>query len=63
MLKQGRGKVINIASLLSFQGGILVPAYAASKGAVAQLTRVMAICITNGSHQLPERFAFPAPRE
>lgn len=42
MLKQGRGKIINIASLLSFQGGILVPAYAAAKGAVAQLTKALA---------------------
>jgi 2-deoxy-D-gluconate 3-dehydrogenase len=40
MLKQGkRGKIVNIASLLSFQGGILVPAYAAAKGGVAQLTK------------------------
>jgi 2-deoxy-D-gluconate 3-dehydrogenase len=42
MLQQGRGKIINIASLLSFQGGILVPAYAAAKGAVAQLTKALA---------------------
>jgi len=42
MLKQGRGKIINIASLLSFQGGIRVPAYAASKGGVAQLTKALA---------------------
>jgi 2-deoxy-D-gluconate 3-dehydrogenase len=42
MLEQGRGKIINIASLLSFQGGITVPAYAASKGAVAQLTKALA---------------------
>jgi 2-dehydro-3-deoxy-D-gluconate 5-dehydrogenase len=42
MLAQGRGKIINIASILSFQGGILVPAYAAAKGAVAQLTRALA---------------------
>jgi len=42
MLAQGRGKIINIASLLSFQGGILVPAYAAAKGAVAQLTKSLA---------------------
>jgi 2-deoxy-D-gluconate 3-dehydrogenase len=42
MLKQGRGKIINIASLLAFQGGIRVPAYAASKGAVAQLTKALA---------------------
>jgi 2-deoxy-D-gluconate 3-dehydrogenase len=36
------GKIINIASLLSFQGGIRVPAYAASKGAVAQVTKALA---------------------
>ncbi len=42
MLKQGRGKIINIASLLAFQGGIRVPAYAASKGGVAQLTKALA---------------------
>ena len=42
MLARGYGKIINIASLLSFQGGILVPAYAASKGAVAQLTKALA---------------------
>ena len=42
MLEQGSGKIINIASLLSFQGGITVPAYAASKGGVAQLTKALA---------------------
>jgi 2-deoxy-D-gluconate 3-dehydrogenase len=42
MLARGNGKIINIASLLSFQGGILVPAYAAAKGAVAQLTKALA---------------------
>jgi len=42
MLEQGRGKIVNIASLLSFQGGITVPAYAASKGGVAQLTKALA---------------------
>lgn len=43
MLKQGKpGKIVNIASLLSFQGGILVPAYAAAKGGVAQLTKALA---------------------
>jgi len=36
------GKIINIASLLSFQGGVTVPAYAASKGGVAQLTKALA---------------------
>jgi len=42
MLGRGQGKIINIASLLSFQGGIRVPAYAASKGGVAQLTKALA---------------------
>jgi 2-deoxy-D-gluconate 3-dehydrogenase len=43
MLDRGEGgKIINIASLLSFQGGILVPAYAAAKGGVAQLTKALA---------------------
>lgn len=38
MLKRGEGKVIFTASLLTFQGGITVPGYAASKGAIGQLT-------------------------
>ena len=38
MLKRGHGKVIFTASLLTFQGGITVPGYAASKGAIGQLT-------------------------
>jgi 2-deoxy-D-gluconate 3-dehydrogenase len=42
MLERQQGKIINIASLLSFQGGIRVPAYAASKGGVAQLTKALA---------------------
>ena len=42
MLERERGKIINIASLLAFQGGIRVPAYAASKGGVAQLTKALA---------------------
>ena len=42
MLPRGRGKIINIASLMSFQGGILIAAYTASKGAVAQLTKLLA---------------------
>ncbi len=42
MIAQGRGKIINIASVLSFQGGVFVPAYAAAKGAVAQLTKALA---------------------
>jgi 2-deoxy-D-gluconate 3-dehydrogenase len=36
-----RGSIINVASLLTFQGGIRVPAYAASKGGVAQLTKAL----------------------
>jgi 2-deoxy-D-gluconate 3-dehydrogenase len=39
---QGGGKIINVASMLSFQGGILVPGYAASKHAVAGLTKSFA---------------------
>jgi len=43
MIEKGQGgKIINIASLLSFQGGILVPSYTASKSAVMGLTRLMA---------------------
>ena len=42
MLAQGSGKIINIASLLTFQGGILVPSYAAAKGGVGQLTKAFA---------------------
>jgi 2-dehydro-3-deoxy-D-gluconate 5-dehydrogenase len=42
MIEQKYGKIINIASLLSFSGGITVPAYAASKGGVAQLTKALA---------------------
>ncbi len=41
MLKHGRGKIINVASLLSFQGGFTVPAYAAAKHAVAGLTKAL----------------------
>lgn len=42
MLEQGYGKIINIASMLSFFGGYTVPAYSASKGGVAQLTKALA---------------------
>lgn len=42
MLERGSGKIVSIASVLSFQGGISVPAYSASKGAVAQLTKALA---------------------
>lgn len=39
---QGGGKIINVASMLSYQGGILVPSYTAAKSAVAGLTRALA---------------------
>lgn len=42
MLERGAGKIIFTASLLSFQGGITVPGYAASKGGIAQLTKALA---------------------
>jgi 2-deoxy-D-gluconate 3-dehydrogenase len=42
MKERGWGRIVNVASLLSFQGGITVPAYAAAKGAVAQLTKAFA---------------------
>jgi 2-deoxy-D-gluconate 3-dehydrogenase len=42
MLAQGGGKIVNIASVLTFQGGIRVPAYTASKHAVAGLTKALA---------------------
>ena len=42
MIKKGSGKIIFTASLLSFQGGITVPGYAASKGAIAQITKAFA---------------------
>jgi 2-deoxy-D-gluconate 3-dehydrogenase len=42
MMKRKYGKIINVASLLSFQGGITVPSYSASKGAVMQITKALA---------------------
>jgi 2-deoxy-D-gluconate 3-dehydrogenase len=42
MIKQGSGKIINIASMLSFQGGINVPGYTASKHGVAGITKALA---------------------
>ena len=42
MLTQGGGKIINIASMLSFQGGINVPSYTAAKSALAGITRALA---------------------
>lgn len=41
MAEQGGGKIINIASMLSFQGGILVPSYTASKSAIAGITKAL----------------------
>jgi len=42
MVERGSGKIIFTASLLSFQGGITVPGYAAAKGAIGQLTKALA---------------------
>ncbi|CAM5774995.1 2-deoxy-D-gluconate 3-dehydrogenase [Labrys miyagiensis] len=42
MIGMGRGKIVNIASLLSFQGGIRVPSYTASKSGLAGVTRLLA---------------------
>ena len=42
MIENGGGKIVNVASLLSFQGGITVPAYTASKSGVAGLTKAFA---------------------
>ncbi|HZF96344.1 MAG TPA: 2-dehydro-3-deoxy-D-gluconate 5-dehydrogenase KduD [Allosphingosinicella sp.] len=42
MIGNGRGKIVNIASMLSFQGGIRVPSYTASKSGVAGLTKLLA---------------------
>ena len=42
MVERGAGKIIFVASLLSFQGGVTVPGYAASKGGIAQLTKALA---------------------
>ncbi|MEX2695911.1 2-dehydro-3-deoxy-D-gluconate 5-dehydrogenase KduD [Rhizobium mongolense] len=42
MIEKGRGKIINIASLLSFQGGIRIPSYTASKSGLAGVTRLLA---------------------
>ncbi|CAM4005507.1 2-dehydro-3-deoxy-D-gluconate 5-dehydrogenase KduD [Paenibacillus alkaliterrae] len=42
MIEQGSGKIINVASMLSFQGGITVPGYTSSKHAVAGLTKALA---------------------
>lgn len=41
MISLGRGKIINVASVMSFFGGITIPAYVASKGGVAQLTKAL----------------------
>ena len=42
MVDQGGGKIVFVASMLSFQGGVTVPGYAASKGGIAQLTKALA---------------------
>lgn len=43
MLKKGYGKIINIASMQTFFGGVRIPAYASSKGGVGQLTKALAV--------------------
>jgi 2-deoxy-D-gluconate 3-dehydrogenase len=43
MLKRGRGKIINIGSVMSWEGGLNIPAYAAAKHALAGLTRSLAV--------------------
>lgn len=43
MIERGYGKIINIASMITFFGGMRIPAYAASKGGVGQLTRALAV--------------------
>jgi len=42
MIEKQRGKIINIASMMSFQGGIRIAAYTASKGGIAQMTKALA---------------------
>lgn len=42
MIDHGSGKIVFVASVLSFQGGVTVPGYAASKGGIAQLTKALA---------------------
>lgn len=42
MIARGGGKIINVASLLAFSGGYTIPAYAAAKGGIAQLTKALA---------------------
>ena len=42
MLARGSGKIVNVASMLSFSGGVHIPSYAASKGGVARLTQALA---------------------
>jgi 2-dehydro-3-deoxy-D-gluconate 5-dehydrogenase len=42
MIERGDGKIVFVASLLAFQGGVTVPGYAASKGGIAQLTKALA---------------------
>jgi len=52
MIKQGGGKIINIASMLSFQGGKFVPSYTASKHGIAGLTKAFANELANRNIQV-----------
>ena len=51
MVKQGEGKIINVASMLSFQGGIIVPSYTAAKSAIAGVTRALGQRMGEAQHQ------------
>ena len=67
MMERGSGKIIFTASLLTFQGGITVPGYAASKGAIGQLTKALAnewaamVCRSTPSHPATSRPTIPRP--
>ena len=52
MVPLKRGKIINFGSLLNFQGGITVPAYAAAKGGIGQLTKALSNEWSKGNVQV-----------
>jgi 2-deoxy-D-gluconate 3-dehydrogenase len=73
MLDHGRGKIVNVASMLSFQGGIRVPAYTAAKHGLVGLTKALAIEFTKdrirvnavcpGGMVTPQATEFAAPED